>query len=199
MSGWVIKAQYYLPVSTQDLKTNLIPGIFGDTPNGLSTDEEAAAAQLAVEELPDILRKRKRDIRIDDLTGKSYETYTVDVEDITGNSSEASAANSIYNDLEEDFDDGDDAFWFSDDVEVINEVENATLADLKTEEVPQAPSSSDTTKNARWIAYKALQETLDKKGMHGRACVLRSICEAADTQFSHHSGLLGELFHIMFT
>ena len=35
------------------------------------------------------------------------------------------------------------------------------------------------------------------KGFNGRMCILRSICEAAEVQFSEH--LMAELFHVFFT
>lgn len=37
------------------------------------------------------------------------------------------------------------------------------------------------------------------KGFNGRSCLLRTICEAAEAKFSHSSGIIGELLHILLT
>ncbi|PSN41162.1 hypothetical protein C0J52_05213 [Blattella germanica] len=44
--------------------------------------------------------------------------------------------------------------------------------------------------------YSALETSADRLGLDGRACVLRTICEAADTTLQH-SGLLGEVLHVL--
>lgn len=38
---------------------------------------------------------------------------------------------------------------------------------------------------------------IDSKGLSGRPCVLRSICESAHTPFDFSNGILGELMHIV--
>lgn len=53
--------------------------------------------------------------------------------------------------------------------------------------------------DVRWAIYQALEHVLRSKNIDGKQCVLRAICEAARLPFSHESGLLGELFHILFT
>ncbi|CAO1423350.1 unnamed protein product [Diamesa hyperborea] len=55
------------------------------------------------------------------------------------------------------------------------------------------------TRASRWLVYDGFAKLLDTKGFNGRACVLRGICESAETKFTHHSGLFGELLHIVFT
>jgi hypothetical protein len=37
-----------------------------------------------------------------------------------------------------------------------------------------------------------------RHGIEGRSCVLRTICEVAETPL-HHNGLVGELLHVMLT
>lgn len=54
-------------------------------------------------------------------------------------------------------------------------------------------------KNSRWMIYKMIETFADKKGLKGRECVLKSICEAAEVTFSHKSGIIGELLHILLT
>ncbi|XP_077290262.1 uncharacterized protein LOC143914045 [Arctopsyche grandis] len=54
-------------------------------------------------------------------------------------------------------------------------------------------------KTSRWDIYKVLEHMVEKNGFSGRACILRTICEAADTPFTYHNGILGELAHIILT
>ncbi|XP_053659660.1 uncharacterized protein LOC128708705 [Anopheles marshallii] len=51
--------------------------------------------------------------------------------------------------------------------------------------------------NGRWMVYKAIEGLSSGYGFGGRACMLRSICEAAETQFTHTGGVFAELLHIM--
>lgn len=50
----------------------------------------------------------------------------------------------------------------------------------------------------RWVIYQALEMALNSKNIDGKQCVLRAICEASRLQFNHESGLLGEIFHVLF-
>jgi DM4/DM12 family len=50
----------------------------------------------------------------------------------------------------------------------------------------------------RWAIYRTLELALNSKNIDGRQCVLRAICEASRLPFDHESGLLGEIFHILF-
>jgi hypothetical protein len=75
--------------------------------------------------------------------------------------------------------------------------------DDKTPQVQDFPKALEKelmdTSGSRWLMYDGLGKLLNSKGLEGRPCVLRGICEAAETKFDHYSGLLGELFHIIFT
>ncbi|XP_001661761.2 uncharacterized protein LOC5575033 [Aedes aegypti] len=51
----------------------------------------------------------------------------------------------------------------------------------------------------RWEIYRMLETMADQKGYNGRSCLLRTICEAAEVKFSHSSGIIGELLHILLT
>uniref|UniRef100_A0A182R124 Uncharacterized protein n=1 Tax=Anopheles farauti TaxID=69004 RepID=A0A182R124_9DIPT len=53
--------------------------------------------------------------------------------------------------------------------------------------------------NSRWMVYKAIEGLSGGYGYGGRACMLRSICEAAEAQFTHTGGVFAELLHIMFS
>lgn len=51
---------------------------------------------------------------------------------------------------------------------------------------------------SRKFAYEIVENTLNGIGRNGRECLLRSICEAAETPLSHN-GLIGELWDIFLT
>ncbi|XP_049313836.1 uncharacterized protein LOC105224100 isoform X1 [Bactrocera dorsalis] len=56
----------------------------------------------------------------------------------------------------------------------------------------------------RWSIYKALEGLAERLLLcriapSGRDCVLKSICEAAETPFHYGNGLFGELLHILLT
>lgn len=51
---------------------------------------------------------------------------------------------------------------------------------------------------SRQLVYSGLEKMMDSHGRNGKACLLRSICEAAETSL-RHNGLIGELFHIFLT
>ncbi|XP_052863928.1 uncharacterized protein LOC128270557 [Anopheles cruzii] len=63
-----------------------------------------------------------------------------------------------------------------------------------SDSLPQSPLAE-----SRWIFYRALEQIFEQKGYDGHSCVLRAICESSEATFSHTSGLIGELLHIMFT
>ncbi|XP_069694243.1 uncharacterized protein [Periplaneta americana] len=50
----------------------------------------------------------------------------------------------------------------------------------------------------RATSYEALQSVLDRYGVEGRSCLLRTICEVAETPIDHN-GLVGELLHVILT
>lgn len=65
------------------------------------------------------------------------------------------------------------------------------------EVVPRA-EQNENDDDARWAIYQTLENVLRSKNLDGKQCMLRAICEASQLPFSHESGLLGELFHILF-
>ncbi|KDR23463.1 hypothetical protein L798_08665 [Zootermopsis nevadensis] len=54
------------------------------------------------------------------------------------------------------------------------------------------------SKTSRWDIYSMLESACDRLGLDGRACVLRAICEAADTTLQYN-GLAGEVLHVLLT
>lgn len=51
----------------------------------------------------------------------------------------------------------------------------------------------------RWIFYRGIEMVLQSMNLPGHSCLLRVICEHAALPFSHESGLLAELLHILLT
>lgn len=52
--------------------------------------------------------------------------------------------------------------------------------------------------SSRKIAYEVLESVLNKEGKNGHKCILRTICEVAETPVNHN-GLVGELVQLFFT
>jgi hypothetical protein len=58
----------------------------------------------------------------------------------------------------------------------------------------------DSFPNDRSLAYAGFEAILDRNGLNGRACLLRSICENAMENLHHEAnGLYGHLLHIALT
>ncbi|KAL5283705.1 hypothetical protein ACFFRR_006150 [Megaselia abdita] len=51
----------------------------------------------------------------------------------------------------------------------------------------------------RWLIYKAVETISERAGQEGKVCMLRAICEYAESPFHFESGLLAEIFHIILT
>lgn len=62
----------------------------------------------------------------------------------------------------------------------------------------QKPKATDVDKS-RWNFYKGIEAVANARGIEGRPCLLRTICEVAEVPFGELNGILGELMHIMFT
>lgn len=128
-------------------------------------------------------RRRKREILMDKITGQKYEKYDGEVQEI--NNVPLDGAANLDSQYYDDF--------FEDEY-----VENGKTTQFEDYPKASAEDLADTS-SSRWLMYDGLAKLLDSKKMQGRACVLRGICEAAEAKFSHHSGLFGELLHIIFT
>lgn len=59
----------------------------------------------------------------------------------------------------------------------------------------EKPSSKNP--DSRWTLYQIIVGLLSHKGFEGKSCLLRSICEAVQVEFGHHSGIIGELLHVI--
>ena len=58
--------------------------------------------------------------------------------------------------------------------------------------------NEDFVDNSRILVYQLLEYALNKEGKSGRECILRTICEVAESPLKHN-GLIGELMDIVFT
>ncbi|XP_038114622.1 uncharacterized protein LOC6041203 [Culex quinquefasciatus] len=156
-TGWVIKAQYFLPYNVDDLKPVRWPGWNG------------------------AVKKREAD-------GVHFEHYEVN---------EVSIEMEKLSDEDDDgFEDGDDNYWLDEE-----EVERSQEAD---QQFPPNESNAKevegyNAEQSRWITYKTLEQVGGRYGAGGRPCVLRSICEAAGTEFSISGGVFAELLHVIFS
>ncbi|KAJ8718637.1 hypothetical protein PYW08_002874 [Mythimna loreyi] len=74
----------------------------------------------------------------------------------------------------------------------ITEIDEALFPNLPV--VTSRQSRSIT----RELTYTVLENRFQEYGMKGRECMLRNICEAAETPL-HHNGILGHILHIIFT
>jgi hypothetical protein len=179
-----VKAQYFLPESTaDDLKFVYFPGVFDSytgNPDQLvqfavnTVSQKVENAQL---KFPN--GRRKREIAIDKDTGKLYEKYEQEAQEV-GNEELRSDEDIFDDDFESD--EGDEKM-------------NPRLRDYPRVEKEDFVDTSGT----RWLLYDGMGRMLTAKGFEGRYCVLRAICESAESNFGYHSGLFGQLFHILFT
>lgn len=190
--GLLMKAQYFLPENANQLKWIYFPDIFGKFTTvrqvlsliifyikGNYTPTNYAETQSQT--FPN--GRRRREIVIDELTGQKYERYVAEVKEVGNEKLEASDES----DKEYDDETFDDEF-----------PEDEKLSTLQEFSKPAEEELMDASAT-RWLMYDGLGKLLVSKGLDGRPCVLRAICEAAETEFTYHSGLFGEIFHIIFT
>lgn len=46
--------------------------------------------------------------------------------------------------------------------------------------------------------YRILEQQINSYGYNGTSCLLRAICETAETPFHEYNGVFGNIFHILF-
>uniref|UniRef100_A0A182INK1 Uncharacterized protein n=1 Tax=Anopheles atroparvus TaxID=41427 RepID=A0A182INK1_ANOAO len=178
-SGWVLKAQYFLPTKPDDLKPELWEN-WNDSRRALSKRDLSGISpgDIPVTQLPRL---------------HGYERY--EMENVAIRQESLAAA-----DGSEEFDDGDDRYWTDEEDERIlrRPVDDGELWPAP-KEIDPALLEGYSAKESRWTMYKALEKLSENYGLPGRPCVLRSICEAAEAQFTHTGGIFAELLHIAFT
>ncbi|KFB42347.1 hypothetical protein ZHAS_00010040 [Anopheles sinensis] len=180
--GWVLKAQYYLPSLPKDYE-----------PVNVENWNDSRRA------LPD--RFRRGTVERYEVDNVSIRVEPLPVEEESKNAQESY--------LEEDDDDEDDLednlqslknMWLKSNVEQ-NETENHKESTKSGVPPPSGASSSEgySAANSRWNVYKSIELLSNGYGFGGHVCVLRSICEAAEAQFTHTGGVFAELLHIVFS
>ncbi|XP_069694257.1 uncharacterized protein [Periplaneta americana] len=63
---------------------------------------------------------------------------------------------------------------------------------------PYSAFEKRSLSKTRWNLYSMLEVIIDRLELDGRACVLRAICEAADTTLQHND-LAGDVLHVLLT
>ncbi|XP_019541312.3 uncharacterized protein LOC109412123 [Aedes albopictus] len=169
-TGWVIKAQYFLPTSVDNLKPIYLEG-WNDTRRSFEKRE-------AVTEAPD-----------------NYEAYTAkDVQ--VKEEPLPEKLDSEGDDAEDYFEDGGDDYWLDAEEEKSYDTVNQMMPPSNLQSQMSEGYDADAS---RWMTYKSLEYIGQQYGSGGRECVLRSICEAASAEFTHTGGVFAELLHIVFT
>ncbi|XP_058838185.1 uncharacterized protein LOC131693927 [Topomyia yanbarensis] len=166
--GWVLKAQYFLPTTVDQLRPDRWEG-WNNSRRSLSE------------------RALDRD----------YERYTVT--DVPSNVEPLPEETEVVDGsgYDDDLDDGDDNYWMDEDeVKLFQELKEKSASVDERSPIDGEPYN---TERSRWVVYKMLEKAGEPYGLGGRACMLRSICEAAAAQFTHAGGVFSELFHILFT
>ncbi|CRK96915.1 CLUMA_CG010326, isoform A [Clunio marinus] len=175
--GMVMKAQYYLPETANQLKFGFFPDIFENVTNDANLDN-------VWHPFPD--GRKRRETKTDPISGQKYESYEGKVE-VKGDET-------IQNDEVDDDDEFDDQF--EEDI-LERQRMDEQFKHFNMEPEPSTKTDEVDFSSSRWAVYDALSFMLESKGFNGRVCVLRAICESAEVEFSEH--LMGELFHVFFT
>lgn len=179
--GWTLKAQYFLPESTaEDLKYQYFQDFWVNY-TGLPQKDKVKFAVNTVsqyyenhqyDDFPFPLAGRRKRATFTDENGQKYEVYDEEAIQVGDEKLE-----------DENFDDKI----------LIDDWNVPKLRDYPKKTKEELADTSGT----RWLFYDGLGRMLTAKGFEGRHCVLRGICEAAESKFGSHSGLFGELFHIL--
>uniref|UniRef100_A0A182N6E6 Uncharacterized protein n=1 Tax=Anopheles dirus TaxID=7168 RepID=A0A182N6E6_9DIPT len=180
-SGWVMKAQYFLPTKVDDLKPELWEN-WNDSRRALSRrDVSGAQVPVPIAHLP--------------AGGASYERYevgNVPIQEESLGSVEADTS-------DEQFDDGDDSYWTDEeDTQILQKADRGGLWPAP-KEIDPSLLAGYSAEQSRWTTYKAMEKLSENYGLPGRACVLRSVCESAAAPFTHTGGIFAELLHIVFS
>ncbi|XP_053658946.1 uncharacterized protein LOC128708014 [Anopheles marshallii] len=175
-SGWVMKAQYFLPTKVDDLKPELWEN-WNDSRRALSRRDLSGsdADPVKITLLP---------------VTRGHEQYVVDSVSIR--------EDPLDNASDEGFDDGDDNYWKdAEDDRLLQQAGSGRWPSPK--EIDPAQLDGYSAEQSRWTTYKAMETLSENYGLPGRPCVLRSVCESATAPFTHTGGIFAELLHIVFT
>lgn len=175
-SGWVMKAQYFLPTKVDDLKPQLWDN-WNDSRRALAR-RDLSGLHVPVTQLP--------------IGHAGHERYVVDSVPVREEPLDSSN--------EEEFDDGDDSYWKEpEDEQILQQSGEDGLQWPAAKEIDPSQLDGYSAEQSRWTTYKAMEKLSEGYGLPGRACVLRSVCESAAAPFTHTGGIFAELLHIVFT
>ncbi|XP_052890738.1 uncharacterized protein LOC128298962 [Anopheles moucheti] len=181
-SGWVVKAQYFLPTKVDDLKPELWEN-WNDSRRAVSRRDLSdldAEDPVKVTQLP---------------VTRGHEQYAVDSVSVREDPLDNSSDETI---LGEEFDDGDDNYWKdAEDDRILQQADSERWPSPK--EIDASQLDGYSAEQSRWTTYKAMETLSANHGLPGRPCVLRSVCESAAAPFTHTGGIFAELLHIVFT
>uniref|UniRef100_A0A182S7Y4 Uncharacterized protein n=1 Tax=Anopheles maculatus TaxID=74869 RepID=A0A182S7Y4_9DIPT len=178
-SGWVMKAQYFLPTKVDDLKPQLWEN-WNDSRRALSRrDVSTMHDPVKLTPLP---------------VPGGHERYVVDSVSMREESLDSSQGQIS----DEMFDDGDDSYWKdAEDERILQQADDTLWPGAQEMEPSQLDGYS--AEQSRWTTYRAMEKLSENYGLPGRPCVLRSVCESAAAPFTHTGGIFAELLHIVFT
>uniref|UniRef100_A0A182QL58 Uncharacterized protein n=1 Tax=Anopheles farauti TaxID=69004 RepID=A0A182QL58_9DIPT len=182
-SGWVMKAQYFLPTKVDDLKPQLWEN-WNDSRRALGRrDVSALPTPVPIVNLPvaGAGRYERYEVRSVPMREESLDSAPEDGSD-------------------EEFDDGDDSYWTDEeDDRILQQADASGLWPAAKEIDPDRSLDGYSAERSRWTTYRAMEKLSESYGLPGRACVLRSVCESAAAPFTHTGGIFAELLHIVFS
>ncbi|XP_063705249.1 uncharacterized protein LOC134834479 [Culicoides brevitarsis] len=73
----------------------------------------------------------------------------------------------------------------------------ANYIEKSQNEIIPAQKNYEIPFNSRWTFYDIIIGAIENQGYVGKSCLLRAICEAATVKFTHYSGIIGELLHVL--
>jgi len=147
--GWVLKAQYFLPESSNQLKFNFFPDIFDNYTTDFLYDTKW-------HEFPN--GRRRRDVVTDPATGQKYESFDAEVHQVGDEK------------LSNEIDDNEDVFddEFEEDIlerkllEKFQAERQSKAPEMKKDEEGDEQDNSIDLSTSRWIIYDVLAGMLQR-------------------------------------
>ncbi|XP_031621805.1 uncharacterized protein LOC116339870 [Contarinia nasturtii] len=171
--GYVFKAEFFLPENASNY-LNILSDPYDLTTRpitGAKRRKRFVEETVTTEATENTLHEYKG---YDNEKNERFEKYKV-VAEVVESGTEA---------LNESDADSDERSWF----------EEEHFDRSKDPLALKRPQNLGTT---RWTIYKGIAAIAESKGLSGKPCVMRIICESAQTPFDYSNGILGELMHIV--
>ncbi|XP_055326697.1 uncharacterized protein LOC129580374 [Sitodiplosis mosellana] len=169
--GYVFKAEFFIPTNVSTY-TNFIADPFDVSTQPISVFDRRRRSleEPKPTELPEKMLIDSRGF--DSEQNEKYEQHQVEAEVVDSGTEKPNDFNEI------DYD------------------ELSVPKDHKYHDDPMSLKVPQNTATSRWTLYKGIAAMAESKGLAGKPCVLRSICESAHTPFDYSNGILGEIMHI---